>query len=264
MPKLDLPEASLHYEVMGSGPPLLLIAGMMSDSASWAPLVPHLSAHFTLICPDNRTTGRTMPWDAPASPQIWAEDALALLDHLGHDQAHVLGHSLGGYIAWALASLAPKRITSCTMMASAPLHPARNAALFQSLLAVRRSNAPPDTWLRLFLPWIFTPAFYQTPGAIDAAIAQSLAYPYAQSTEAMAHQLQAVATADPTLFRTRPAVPLQAVLGEKDLLIPRAEAQAALTGLPVTVINDCGHAPHWDAPDQVAHHLRHFIGELSG
>ncbi|WP_300063382.1 alpha/beta fold hydrolase [uncultured Roseobacter sp.] len=263
MPELTLSDVTVHYEVTGDGPPMLLIAGMMSDCASWAPLLPHLSNHFTLICPDNRTTGRTTPWDAPASPKIWAEDALALLDHLGHDRAHVLGHSLGGYIAWALASLAPERIASCTMMASAPLHPARNAALFEGLLSVRRSSAPPDTWLRLFLPWIFTPALYQSPGAIDAAIAQSLAYPYAQSAEAMAHQLAAVVTADATLFHARPEVPLHALLGEQDLLIPLADAQAALIDIPTTVIKGCGHAPHWDAADQVAHHLRHFIGGLA-
>ncbi|MEM9639120.1 MAG: lipolytic enzyme, partial [Pseudomonadota bacterium] len=66
MPDLGLPEVTLHYEVTGSGPPMILIAGMMSDSASWGPLIPHLEAHFTLICPDNRTTGRTRPMDAPA------------------------------------------------------------------------------------------------------------------------------------------------------------------------------------------------------
>ncbi|GFE49470.1 alpha/beta hydrolase fold protein [Roseobacter cerasinus] len=262
MPELARPGATLHYEITGSGPPLILIAGMMSDSASWAPLIPHLSGDFTLICPDNRTTGRTTPWDAPASPQIWAEDALALLDHLGHETAHVLGHSLGGYIAWAMASLAPERLAGCIMMASAPLHPARNAALFQALLAVRRSDASPDSWLRLFLPWIFTPATYQMPGAIDAAIAQSLAYPYAQSADAMAHQIAAVASADPTLFQSRPEVPLQALLGENDLLTPLTEARNALAEMPVTILEGCGHAPHWDAPDQVADHLRSFIRSL--
>lgn len=258
MPDLDLPDVTLHYEVIGNGPPLMLVAGMLSDSASWAPVVPFLSPHFTLICPDNRTTGRTFPQDAPASPKIWAEDALALLAHLGHDTCHVVGHSLGGYIAWAMASLAPDRMQSCTMVASAPLSLFRNMDLFRSLVAIRRSDAPPDTWLRVFLPWIFTPEFYQTPGAIDAAIAQSLAYPHAQSADAMAHQLTAVATADPALFQARPDVPMQAILAEKDLLIPLDLAQQALNGISTEVVSGCGHAPHWDAPDQVARAIKRF------
>lgn len=262
MPDLDLPDVTLHYEVIGNGPPLMLVAGMLSDSASWGPLVPFLAPHFTLVCPDNRTTGRTAPQVAPASPQIWAEDALALLTHLGHDTCHVVGHSLGGYIAWVMASLAPDQVQSCTMIASAPLSLSRNMDLFRSLLAIRRSDAPPDTWLRVFLPWIFTPDFYQTLGAIDAAIAQSLAYPHAQSTDAMAHQLAAVATADPAPFLARPDVPMQAILAEKDLLIPLDLAREALSGIPTEIVPGCGHAPHWDAPDQVAHHVGRFIDSL--
>lgn len=256
MPELALADVSLHYEVMGKGPPLLLIAGMMSDSASWAPLVPYLTDHFTLICPDNRTTGQTTPPDAPASPSIWAQDALALMDHLGHASAHVVGHSLGGNIAWVMASLAPRRVNNCTMMASAPLNLVRNVTLFQTLITIRRSDAPPDAWLRLLLPWIFTPEVYQTPGAIEAAIAQSLAYPHAQSVEAMAHQLDAVTQADPRPYQARPEVPLYALLSENDLMVPLAMARAALDGIPQEVLPGCGHAPHWDAPDQVATHLR--------
>ena len=83
MPDLKLDDISLHYEVDGSGPPLLLHAGMLSDSATWAPLVPLLTEHFTLIRPDNRSTGRTTPGDAPNSGAHMAADVLALMDHLG-------------------------------------------------------------------------------------------------------------------------------------------------------------------------------------
>ena len=58
MPALTLPDGvSLHYEIDGNGPPLMLIAGTASDSASWGPLVEPLSRRFTVIRPDNRSTG---------------------------------------------------------------------------------------------------------------------------------------------------------------------------------------------------------------
>ena len=47
MPDLPLSDISLHYEVDGRGPPLLMLAGMLSDSASWGALAPLLSDHFT-------------------------------------------------------------------------------------------------------------------------------------------------------------------------------------------------------------------------
>ncbi len=261
MPELALPDVALHYEIDGQGPPLLMLAGFMSDSASWAPLVPLLSPHFTLIRPDNRTTGRTTPWNAPASPTIWAQDALALLDHLGHPQTHVIGHSLGGNIGWALAQSAPSRIASYTMAASAPIGLTRNMDLFRTLIAIRRSDAPTDTWLRALFPWLFSTAVYDVPGAVDAAVAQSLAYPHAQSPDAMDHQLAAILAADPAIFRETPNVPTQALLAENDLLVPLDLAQSALEGVAQNIITGAGHSIHWDAPNAVADHLHAFTSQ---
>jgi len=144
MPVFEHSGIAQHYEASGSGPPLLLIAGMMSDSASWAPLVPLLEPHFTLIRPDNRTTGRTTPWNAPASVGIIAEDCAALVSHLNTGPAHVLGHSLGGMVGLRLAVTHPKAVKSLTLAAAAPLRLERNVVLFKTLLAFRRSNAAPD------------------------------------------------------------------------------------------------------------------------
>ena len=261
MPELERPDVILHYEVSGTGPPLLMLSGFMSDSASWAPLIPLLEPDFTLIRPDNRSTGRTRPWNAPASPAIWADDALALLDHLGHRRAHVLGHSLGGNIAWVLAQDAPSRIASCTMAASAPIRLNRNTDLFEALIAIRRSDAPSETWLRALFPWLFAPSVYDLPGAIETAVAQSLGYPHAQSPEAMAHQLNALKNADPKPFATIPQVPLLALLAERDLLVPLENAQDALKGITQQIIPGTGHSVHWDAPDAVASHLRDFAAK---
>lgn len=258
MPDLELPEVTLHYEIGGSGPPLLMIAGMMSDSASWIPLLPLLQDHFTLIRPDNRTTGRTTPWDAPASVDHFAQDCASLLDHLDCGPAHVVGHSLGGLIALRLARCTPDHVATVTFAASAPMRLSRNVALFETLLDIRRSDAAEDTWLRALFPWLFAPAAYDLPGAVDQALAASLAYPYAQSTEAMAHQLAALRSykaEDPAGI----ACPVQALLAEDDLLIPRAAAQASLGITATHAIPDAGHSIHWDAPQAVARHLIDFI-----
>ena len=262
MPDLTLKDVSLHYEVSGTGAPLLMIAGFMSDSASWAPLVAELEPQFTLIRPDNRSTGRTTPWDAPCSLDLWAQDACALLDHLGYDRAYVLGHSLGGMIAWHLAKAAPKRVTALMTMGIAPRVNPRNAALFRTLITIRKSDAPNDTWLRALFPWLFSSAVYEhAPEAIETAIAQSLAYPHAQSAEAMEHQLQALQTTDTSALLPPPEVPMQALLGDSDQLVPLDSAQAALTGIATKVIKQAGHSLHWDAPTAVSREIRAFFKE---
>lgn len=264
MPELALPDATLHYVISGDGPPLLMLAGFMSDSASWAPLLALLEPHFTLIRPDNRSTGQTTPWNAPCGPAIWAADAMALLDHLGQDQALVLGHSLGGLIGWQLAAMAPDRVRGLVMAGSAPLRFERNTALFRALIAVRQSDAPPDTWLRLLFPWLFSPALYDTPAAIDAAVSQSLAYPHAQSGDAMEHQLNSLyGDVDPTPFAAPPPVPMLALLAENDLLVPIELARAALQNVPTQTIPNAGHSIHWDAPAHVADALLTFAKGLT-
>jgi pimeloyl-ACP methyl ester carboxylesterase len=264
MPSLSLPEVTLHYEIGGSGPPLLLIAGMASDSASWAPLVPRLEQGFTVIRPDNRSTGRTVPGDAPASVAIWAQDAVALLDHLGIPSAQVIGHSLGGIIALQMAVTAPHRVSRLALLASAPLRLPRNEALFALLVALRAPGLPPDLWLRAFLPWLFHPRFFEDPAVQDSAIAQSLAYPHAQTAPAMAHQARALAEFEPHLLLAGPKVPVLALLSQDDLLIPAQAAGAALAAfadLRMVMLSGAGHSLHWDAPGMVLEHVLPFLHE---
>lgn len=257
MPKLERPDVTLHYEVSGDGPPLLMLAGFMSDHISWLPLMPLLESAFTCIRPDNRTTGQTTPWDAPVSIAHMAEDAMALMDHLGHARFHMVGHSMGGIIALTVADQRQERIASATIAASAPVRLPRNTALFANLIAIRRSNAAPDTWLRALFPWLFSAALYKDPEAIDAAVADSLAYPHLQSADAMEHQLGAMRDFDGSAL-TQPACPTQVLMGGRDLLIPPDHIKAVLGHLPHHVIEDAGHSIHWDAPEAVVRHLMDF------
>lgn len=264
MPTLPLSDASLHYEIGGSGPPLLLIAGMASDGASWGPLVPRLEQGFTVIRPDNRSTGRTVPADAPASVPIWALDAVALMDHLGIDRAQVIGHSLGGIIALQMAMEVPHRVSRLVLLASAPVRLPRNDALFALMLALRAPGLPPDLWLRAFLPWLFHPRFFDDPAVQDSAIALSLAYPHAQTATAMAHQARALAEFEPHLLLAGPKVPVLAVLSRDDLLFPSETAKAALAAfadLRIVTLSGAGHSLHWDAPGMVLDHILPFLLE---
>ncbi len=260
MPTFDHGSVSVHYEISGEGPPLLMIAGMMSDSASWTPLIPLLGQHFTIIRPDNRTSGRTAPWDAPASIDHFATDCAGLIDHLNLGAAHVIGHSLGGMIGMRLASSFPHTVKSLTLAASAPLRLERNVALFKSLLAIRQSNATPDTWLNALFPWLFAPAFYDLPKAVEQAALASLAYPFSQTAEAMAHQIAALDNYAPEDIAELPC-PTQAILAEDDLLLPATLAKPTLGQIPTHMITNAGHSIHWDAPDAVADQLLRFIAQ---
>ncbi|SLN37537.1 alpha/beta fold hydrolase [Roseisalinus antarcticus] len=264
MPSLPLSDVTLHYEIDGTGPPVLLIAGTASDSASWVPLLAPLAAHFTVIRPDNRSTGRTVPVDAPLSVDHWAADAAALVGHLGLGPVAVVGHSLGGTIGVQMAAEHPAQVSRLALLASAPVNAPRNLALFDLMLRLRAEGQPPDLWLRAFLPWLFHPRFFELPGQMDAAIAQSLAYPHAQSARAMAAQVAAIRDFDGDWALDQVLCPVLSILGDSDLLIPEPAARAALAplgNLTIRTLAGAGHSVHWDAPEATLAALLPFLTE---
>lgn len=116
MATLERPDTTIHYEVDGSGPPVLLIQGVGVIGAGWSPQVEGLRDQFTLCAFDNRGIGRSAPLTRATTVEAMAGDALALLDALGWDRAHVVGHSMGGLIAEQLALDASTRVRSLALL----------------------------------------------------------------------------------------------------------------------------------------------------
>src|SRR5213080_5515528 len=106
----------LYYERSGSGEPLLLIMGMSGTHLTWGePFLDALRRDFEIAVYDHRGMGRSARTEPPFSIVDLAEDAVALLDELGWDSAHVIGISMGGMVAQELALRHPERIRTLTL-----------------------------------------------------------------------------------------------------------------------------------------------------
>jgi pimeloyl-ACP methyl ester carboxylesterase len=123
-------DVDLYYECHGDGAPLLLIAGLASDSLSWQPIVADLAAHYRVITVDNRGAGRTAPPTAPTSIRAMADDCVALIEHLGVPSAHVLGHSMGGFVAQDCAIRYPDKVNALVLAATTSVNSRRNNDMF--------------------------------------------------------------------------------------------------------------------------------------
>jgi pimeloyl-ACP methyl ester carboxylesterase len=99
----------VHFTERGSGPPLLLIHGLMVTGEMFEPVLEHLAARHRVIVPDLRGHGRSRDLPPPYTVAQLAADLSRLLDHLGVDSAAVLGYSQGGAIAQQLALDHPQR-----------------------------------------------------------------------------------------------------------------------------------------------------------
>jgi pimeloyl-ACP methyl ester carboxylesterase len=122
MPTLDRDGVNIHYEVYGSGPPLLLTHGYSSTSAMWQGQIAALSKHHTLILWDMRGHGQS---DYPDDPAAYSEaltvgDMAALLDKVGATTAIVGGLSLGGYMSLAFVRAHPERVRALLIIDTGP------------------------------------------------------------------------------------------------------------------------------------------------
>jgi pimeloyl-ACP methyl ester carboxylesterase len=102
---------TLNYDDRGSGLPLLLIHGFPLSRQMWRPQLGVLpDAGFRVIAPDLRGFGDSDAPDGPYSMDLFADDLVALLDHLGIESAVVGGMSMGGYVLFNLLERYPERI----------------------------------------------------------------------------------------------------------------------------------------------------------
>jgi 3-oxoadipate enol-lactonase len=103
----------LNYVVQGSGDWLVLVGGYASGNwQAWGRQREALAQEFRVLAFDNRGIGRSEVPEGPYNTRVMAQDAAALMDHLGITQAHVLGKSLGGAIAQWLAIDRPALVRS--------------------------------------------------------------------------------------------------------------------------------------------------------
>jgi pimeloyl-ACP methyl ester carboxylesterase len=110
MPKLNINDIKIYYEIHGSGEPLVLILGLGSDISSYKHIIYYLAKSYKVIAFDNRGAGRSDKPQTKYSMDIMASDTIGLMNKLNIKQAYILGTSMGGRIALSLALNYPKRV----------------------------------------------------------------------------------------------------------------------------------------------------------
>ncbi|MEW1912083.1 alpha/beta hydrolase [Kitasatospora sp. NPDC085895] len=144
---LAVPGATLHHEVRGSGPVLLLLPGGAGDAGMYAGMYAELAARYTVVSYDPRGLSRS-PLDGPLTDQrvdVWSDDARRLIEHLSPDgTADVLGCSSGAIVAVDLLARHPGRVRRVVAHEPPLLEllddPAPHKALFAEVRATYRTE----------------------------------------------------------------------------------------------------------------------------
>lgn len=251
MANLKIGEIDLYYESHGNGQPLLLVAGLASDSQSWQTVLVELAAHYRVIAPDNRGVGRTRPQDTVLSIGGMADDCAALLRYLELESVHLLGHSMGGFVVLDLAMRYPQLVHRLVLVGTSWSNSPRNNALFSDWARELAGGKDPAAWFRNIFYWIFTARFFEDPAALQAAEQYALDYPYPQCAHGFAAQVRALADYDGAQGLPRIGTRTQVIAGEEDLLFPPelgARLARAIPGAAFTAIEGAAHSVHVEQP----------------
>lgn len=130
MPGLETGDATIMYETHGSGPPLLLLAATAFHGGVWRLFdLPDLAKTFRVIAFDQRGTGESTTRSQDFTTRTLAHDALAMLDTLAIERAHLFGHSNGGRVAQYLAIHHPDRVESLILASAGGTHKTRGISV---------------------------------------------------------------------------------------------------------------------------------------
>ena len=247
MPYADRRHHRIWYEASGeSGAPVLLIMGLSMRGAAWQHQVEALSTHHRVAVFDHHGVGESSPLGARRlTMRGMANDAIAVLDALGWQQAHIVGISMGGMIAQNLAVHAPQRVLSLALAAT---HPGGARSFLPTVpgisLLVRSARRDPEARLRALGRLLFTDDFCRAnPERARELLLRDLRRPPPSAT--LLAQIAAIAghhTA-PALqrFEAFPTLVLRA--GKDRLIDPRHSDRlhALIPGSRLLRFDDSGH-----------------------
>jgi 3-oxoadipate enol-lactonase len=254
MLKTRVNDIDLAYERRGRGRPLLLLHGYPLDHSIWDAVAPLLENDFDLILPDLRGFGKSETVRIPCRLTDMAADLAALLDVLGLEQAAVVGHSMGGYIALAFARAYPQRLWGLGLIASqaAADTPERKEARYALAERVEQNGVGE---VADSMPGLLT-----SDPRLQARLRQLIRR---QSPWGVSVALRAMAErSDSTAVLADLEIPLIVMHGLADRLIPIERArEAASTARRATLVELAGaeHMPMLETPQDTARALRHLL-----
>lgn len=235
---LDANGVRVHYTVEGTGEPLILIHGLAAQ-ADWNwrrnGVVDLLDDHFRVIAFDLRGHGLS---DKPHDPEAYGAelkyDVLRLMDHLNIDRAHIVGYSLGGFIALHLLAEQPDRVLSAAVCAAGWRDPSENTPLLNQHKPSTVVDGGLDGWI----------------GDMQAA-SFDLTRPLRRSARGMfidSEALKALRESIPDIegisrdVLVKNTTPLLCIIGENDGFLPYAQAlKEVRPDTKLVIVEDSGH-----------------------
>ncbi len=245
MPFIQRPDGvRLHTQVTGrsDAAPVLLIQGLGMNKNGWILQRFAMATKFRTITFDNRGAGRSTIPGRPFTLHDMADDAIAVLDHHGIASAHVVGASMGGAIAQILAVKYPNRVRSLTLACTACRNMPWRSDLLRSWADAANVRGVRQ-WADESARWMMGPRSFRRLAPALGWLGPLATF---RPTQGFSQQVAAILDNDDTLVAelSHITVPTLVVVGNQDILTPRADSEEIAERIPhaeLVVISGAAH-----------------------
>jgi 3-oxoadipate enol-lactonase len=247
------------YELLGSGPDVVLIPGTFADRRTWSRVVGRLTSRFRCLLLDPRGTHESPDPGTPFTADDLATDAVAAMDAAGVAHAHLVGHSLGASVAIILAARHPDRVRRLVACSPAAVPDAYQEAILELWTALAGSKLPAQAvHLGLLINAFGRGAFEN--GTVRAILDEMNRRPMSRAT--IQRYIECDRRLDLTPVMKNVDATTLVIVGSQDALTGVDQARLVAEGVPgarLQVIDGVGHGVHLEAPMAFARLVAAFL-----
>lgn len=238
-----------------------MIAGYTCDHTFYLPILDALVKHFKVLIFDNRGVGRTTDDGSALSAEIMADEIMGLSEKLRLHKPHVLGQSMGGTIAQAIASRHADKINQLVLITTTAKWRMAMLSAFDSLLSMRKLNLDFELQFQLALSWLFGEKFLSDSKKVSVFKNFLLTNKYPQSLADQKRQFAVLKNFDGREVLKDITAETLIIYGSEDIVALPSESKflwdqiknSRLAELP------CGHVMVTEVPRELSDILVNFL-----
>lgn len=247
MPFLDRGDASIFYDVAGSGPALIFAHGLGGNHLSWWQQVPHFRDRYTCVTFAHRGFAPSREEPGGPGPMAFVDDLAALIAHLGLDDVRLVAQSMGGWTCLGYALRHPERVRALVLACTTGVltNPALDAIFLRhggQEVRLFERGIHPAAGERMARE---QPAMHHLYRAIDG-LSHDLDK---QAVRAKLWALRTVSVAEIAML----TVPTLCLTGEEDIVIPPDAVAFLAQHLPnaqLARVPEAGHSVYFERPQE--------------
>ena len=258
-------DTSLAYQILGTGPPVVLLHPFPAHHELWLPAANALISRYQVILPDLRGHGDSDAGDGPATMEKHAVDLARILDHAEVGRVPFAGVSIGGYVLFEFWRRYRGRIAALVLLnTKAPADsPEAKASRLQAAADVLERGTGP--FFESMVPKLLGQTTRDSrPDLVDGALQMMRK----MSPESVAQVQRGMAERPDSVPDLKTInVPTLIVTGDEDVLTGPPEAELMRQNIPsseLKVIRRAGHYSPWEQPGEAGQLLRRFLDSVDG